>query len=438
MRTNKMGEHKMENKPVCIPLAAGVIALLLASSAFAGEGFGTFRKRTASLERTTPPVVRIDGTKIAVTAKAQTADRSGLADSLASLLESKLLNADPRLSSASNNPDTLIEATIVDSQGSEHSENRVENRIVENGVDGKGRKQYRNAQFNVSYKVIKYHLGVAYKVQDVRSHKNLYANTLSLNLGGDYREGVGAPEISTLQSQGIETIAHDIAQRLTPSTEQIGVLLPRGSLDDIANLAEAKLWNKYLEALESMPQKAKAEDESYRQYALGLSHEALGYSAENPETALKYLQQASIHYNNALAANPKEKYFSLPYDRLNFSFLPGVKTTTETFAAPPERVRTALIRYQRTKEFQTDSGPGAAGGSKSLSSTNTAVAVDNASVIDMVKAGLGDEVILTSLTSAERTDFDVSPHGLIELSQAKVSKKVIQQIQVLSKRQKKR
>jgi hypothetical protein len=431
----------METKPIRIPLAAGVAVLLLASSAFAGEGFGTFKKRTTTLERTIPPVVRIDGTKIAVTAKAQGADRSGLADSLASLLESKLLNADPRFSSASGNPDTLVEVTIVENQGSEGSEHRTENRIVENGVDGKGRKQYRNTQVSVTYKIVKYHLGVAYKVQDVRTHASLYANTLSLNLGGDYREGVGAPEISALQSQGAETMAHSIAVRLTPSTEQVGVLLPRGSLDDIANLGEAKLWNKYLEALESMSPKAKPEDESYRQYALGLSYEALGYSAENPETALKYLQQASIHYNNALAANPKEKYFSLPYSKLNFNFslIPGGKmATTETFAAPPERVRTALIRYQRTKELQTDPGPVAAGGSKSLSaSSSMAAAVDNAAVIDMVRAGLEDEVILTSLTSAERTDFDVSPHGLIDLSQAKVSKRIIQQIQTLAKKQKK-
>jgi hypothetical protein len=430
----------MKISPICISLSAGVFTLLLTSSAFAGEGFGTFKKRTTTLERTTPPAVRIDGTKIAVKVKAQAADKSGMADSLASLLESKLLNADPRLSSAPSNPDTLIEATIVENQGSEHSENRVENRVVENGVDGKGRKQYKNAQFNVSYKIVKYHLGVAYKVQDVKAHKSLYANTLSLDLGGDYREGVGAPEISTLQSQGTESIAHSIALRLTPSTEQIGVLLPRGSLDDIANLAEAKLWNKYLEALEAMPQKAKPEDESYRQYALGLSHEALGYSAEDPETALKYLQQASIHYNNALAANPKEKYFSLPYDKLSFnlSLLSGGKpTTTETFAAPPERVRTALIKYQRTKELQSDPNSAAAG-SKSLSAnTDKAEAIDNAAVLDMVKAGLADDLILTSLTSAERTNFDVSPHGLIELSQGKVSKKVIQQIQALAKKQRK-
>lgn len=429
----------MQTRLIRRPLALCGIALFLAAPSFAGEGFGTFKKRMAALERITPPAVRIDGTKIAVKTKAQGGDKSGLADSLASLLESKILNADPRLSAAPNSPDTLIEVNIVDNQGSDKTENRTENQIVDNGKDAKGKRQYKTVQASVSYRVVKYHLGVAYKVQDARSHKSLYANTLSLNLGGEFREGTDAPEISALQGQGAETMAHDIAVRLTPSIEQVGVLLPRGSLDDIANLAEAKLWNKYLEALESMPAKAKGEDESYRQYAMGLAYEALGYSAEDPGTALKYLQQASIHYNSALEANPKEKYFSLPYDRTNFNlpFLSGgdKMMTKQTFAAPPERVRAALVKYQRTKELQAEQPTQiAANGSKSLAGAD---ALDNAAVIDMVKADLGDDVILTALGSAERTSFDVSPHGLIELSQAKVSKKVIQRMQTLAAKKKK-
>jgi hypothetical protein len=423
------------------PIAIGGIVLLLAFPAFAGEGFGIFKTRAAWLERTTPPLVRIDGTRIAVKAKAQSAEKSALADQLASLLESKLLSADPRLSSASGTPDTLVEVTVVHSEGSQRPETKTERRIVDNGVDSKGKKQYKMEEFRVSYTAVKYRLEVAYKVQDVRTHKNLNADTISENLGGEYREGEGAPEISSLQNQASDTIAVNIAQRLTPSIERVGVLLPRGSLDDIANLAEAKLWNKYLEALEAMPQRPKAEDEAYRQYALGLSYEALGYSAEDPDTALKYLQQASLHYNNALESNPKEKYFSLPYDRKEFSipFLSGSKSpiTSQTFIPPPERVRTALIKYQRAKEFQAGAPGTAAGGSKALSSAKeSAPAIDNAAVIEMAKAGLGDDVILTSLTSAERTDFDVSPHGLIELSAGKVSKRMIQQIQALAKKQK--
>ncbi len=82
-------------------LALGGIALSLAAPAFAGEGFGTFKKRMAMLERITPPAVRIDGTKIAVKAKDKAGDKTAW-PKLASLLESKILNGDPRLSPAAS------------------------------------------------------------------------------------------------------------------------------------------------------------------------------------------------------------------------------------------------------------------------------------------------------------------------------------------------
>ena len=128
----------------------------------------------------------------------------------------------------------------------------------------------------------------------------------------------------------------------------------------------------------------------------------------------------------------------MPYDRTNFNlpFLTvGEKLVTkQSFAAPPERVKAALLKYQRTKEQQADPPTQvAAKGAKSLQ----VAALDNAAVIDMAKAELGDDVILTAIAGAERTSFDVTPHGLIELSQAKVSKKVIQKIQTVATRQKK-
>ena len=56
------------------------------------------------------------------------------------------------------------------------------------------------------------------------------------------------PSSQALKGEGTEKAAHDIAVRLTPSMEQVGVLLPRGSLDDIANFAKARVskqsvWN---------------------------------------------------------------------------------------------------------------------------------------------------------------------------------------------------
>ena len=50
----------------------------------------------------------------------------------------------------------------------------------------------------------------------------------------------------------------------------------------------------------------------------------------------------------------------------------------------------------------------------------------------MLHAGLEEDVIITSIKSAAATAFDVTPKGLIELSQAKASKHLIQTIQAVA------
>ena len=56
----------------------------------------------------------------------------------------------------------------------------------------------------------------------------------------------------------------------------------------------------------------------------------------------------------------------------------------------------------------------------------------NASVIDMLRAGLSEDVIFTSIDSAPKKAFDVTPRGLIQLAEGKASKKLIQHIQAVA------
>jgi hypothetical protein len=56
----------------------------------------------------------------------------------------------------------------------------------------------------------------------------------------------------------------------------------------------------------------------------------------------------------------------------------------------------------------------------------------NASIIEMLRAGLPEDVILTSINSAKDNSFDVSPKGLIQLAEAKASKKLIQRVQAIA------
>jgi hypothetical protein len=53
----------------------------------------------------------------------------------------------------------------------------------------------------------------------------------------------------------------------------------------------------------------------------------------------------------------------------------------------------------------------------------------NTDVITMVAGSVGDEIILKAMDNAASTSFDTSPRGLVDLKVAKVSDKIIQQIQ---------
>ncbi|HEX2642195.1 MAG TPA: hypothetical protein VHU81_04330, partial [Thermoanaerobaculia bacterium] len=186
-------------------------------------------------------------------------------------------------------------------------------------------------------------------------------------------------------------------------------------------------------------------EEAYRQYALGVSYEALGYGADSTETTLRYLEQAAQHYNSALSMNPKEDFFSKPYGgsvfgsvgKTSLNVLRGmsgqapIDASRRQAAAPLDRVQTAMKKYQTLiSQNEARSSKSAEAGAKSLSGSNGAPkGMTNGDVIAMIKAGVPEEVVLSSIDSAEECSFDTSPAGLIELTKAKVGKGILKHLQ---------
>lgn len=403
----------------------------------AADGFGSiFNKDFAVINRVHPPKVFLSGTRIAIRATASSAEDKAVVERLKALLESEVLGADPRLTSATDSPQTIIEVTVVQNDYSEKWETRTVIKSRQTGKDDKGKAIYQSYEDQVKYKIVGHNFGAAHKVYDARTKANLDADTFTLKYSKDFQEGQGAPDKSSLEGTAIQSAVEFVRARLTPSKEQVGTLLPRGSLKGFANLATAGLWPQYLEALQMLPARPKLEDESYRLYGIGLAHEALGYASETSDETLRYLQQAAVYYNQALAANPGEKYFSLPYERKAFNAAnllnPGSGLVrSDSYPAPLQRVRASLVDYQRLKEFESAPETGAktllASGEAPASEAEEAI--DNGDIIEMVQAGLAEEIILTAINTAAEHRFDVTPKGLIELSKAKVSKKIIHQVQ---------
>jgi tetratricopeptide (TPR) repeat protein len=416
----------------CALAAQTALVLLLAAlPASAKEGFGFFTKTAASVMRTTPAPVPLLGTRISVQATSTEAANSGLAQRIQTQLEAALLARDSRLATDTAAPETLITVTVLQNAHSEKWERRKETETREAGKDAKGKTVYQNYEVEVNYKVVTHAFEASYKVTDRAKRSSLDAGPIHAPFENAFREGKDAPEAFNLENAAIEKAANQIANRLTPTREKIGVLLPKGSLEDLAPLAEAGQWNKYLEALEKRSPASNPIDESYHQYALGTAYEALGYAADEPATTLKYLEQADSFYNKALEANPKEKFFSQAYDSL-FS--------SKKAMAPLGRVQSALVSYRRIKDFKdTDevrlAAKDAGGkGEKSLAGgaaggAGGAERLDNAAVIRMVQAGLAQDIVLTAIVGATENAFDISSKGLIELSEAKVDRQIILRIQ---------
>jgi hypothetical protein len=408
--------------------ALAVLALFLrALPASAKEGFGFFTKTAASVLRTTPAPVPLLGTKIAVKASSADPANSGLAERLQTQLESTLLARDSRLVVEAATPETLVTVAVLQNAHSEKWENRKEIASREVGKDAKGKPVFQSYEVEVRYQVVTHTFEASYKVTDRAKGVSLDAGTVRFPFENSFREGANAPVAFNLESGGIERVVQQVASRLTPTREKMGVLLPKGSLEDLAPLAVAGQWNKYLEALEKKSPGANPIDESYRQYALGTAYEALGYGADDPAVTLKYLGKADEYYNKALETNPKEKFFSQASDAL-FS--------SKKAEAPLDRVHAALVNYRRIKDFKdTDEARVAAkdaggSGAKSLGSDGGGgERMDNAAVIRMIQAGVSQDIILAAIDGAPGNSFDISPKGLIELSEAKVDRKIILHLQ---------
>lgn len=407
------------------------VTLSAVSPAGAKEGFGRFTKKTTPLTRVTPPVVFLMGARFDVKATSTNPEHDALAQRIRSQLESELISRDSRLAVDREHPEVVIEFAILQNDLGEHWEDRLMLQSYQDGTNEKGKPIYRTREVNVKYKIVAYSFAASFKVLDAVRGGSLNADTISHKYQDSFAEGKGAPESFNLEGAAINTLVVGIARRITPSREVINVLLPKGSLEDLGNLADAGQWSRYLEALERMQPFATAVDESYRQYALGVAYEAMGYGADTAEMTLKYLEEASLYYGKAIAANPGEKYFIKSYDSL-FS--------AKTAPPPLERVQGSIVSYRRFDDFQRNYDAQlkakSAEGSKDIGAPGDSQIdpqrMDNAAVIRMVRAGLEKDIILKAISDAPKHSFDTSPQGLIQLAEAKVDKAIILRIQEVS------
>jgi hypothetical protein len=300
-------------------LAAGFV--VFGPAVVLGQGFGKIKK-PVMLDRKLPAAVKLQGNTFIVKATAEAAVNSCnalAADKLQSTVEADLIHNNNQLILNPAAPDTSISIRVLSCYAVARPQYAMQF----------GKNPNRPQQPS-GYKVTA-DLSVTY---EARGRDGGFVDAEPLDVKYNHEFDNAAAAISGLLGRGEEEphtpeevvqvltnrMAQRIAARLVNTDERVEVLLGKGGpLDDANRYAEAGQWTRFVEALETMPPLTNAADDSYRLYNIGVGDEALGYKAETPTSATKYFEKAVIQYRKAGEANPHEKYFIQPVNRIEIA-----------------------------------------------------------------------------------------------------------------------
>src|ERR1039457_7221633 len=317
-------------------LVAGCVAICPA--VVLGQGFGA-AKQSVTLERKLPAAVKLPGNSFSVKATAEAAAAANncktlAADKLQSIVETDLIRYNNQLTPNPGAPDTVISIRVLNCSAVSTPEYGMQ--FGKNAGRSQQPTGYKvAADLSVTYEARGRDGGfVDAEPLDVKyNHESNSAKAAITGLMGKADQEPHTPE--ELVQVLADRMAERIAARLVNTNEKVEVLLGKGGpLDDANRYAVAGQWSRYVEALETMAPFAKPADDSYRLYNIGVRDEALGYKAETPTAAAKYFEQAVIQYRKAGEANPHEKYFIQPVNRIEVA-LEHYKKLAQPAPPPP-------------------------------------------------------------------------------------------------------
>ncbi len=421
-----------------------MIAAALAAAAMAlpvqAQSFGMAKTKVV-LQRKLPALVKLPGKTIRVRVTSAHQNTDVVSSDLQSQLTTELLKNDPTLQEEENNPAVTISCQITSYA---HPQPIVTQRNVPTtSMTGKTTTQAQN------FTRITGSLSVAFQVK-TSSGRVVASDNVSVNYdqefnaaGDNTSHGVlgamgsefhrlkgssgtdaqsnGPPTEPELRATLLTMAVHQMAAQIVNTNESIEVFLAKkgGAIDQGDKQAEAGLWQRALETFETAKPLPKLEDDAYRLYDIGVADEALGYQAEDPKAAMKYLDDAAINYGKAVDDKPSEKYFLEPQKRIETAIAHYRKLEEEQNAPPPAPVVAAATPAKRasTKSVST--------ARPSTHGTVGTHALTDGQVIAMVKNGIDDDTIATTVRNAKAVNFDLSSAGQKQLAAGGVSPTVV-------------
>ena len=268
-------------------------------------------KKKIILKRKLPPAITFTGTTFTVKVTSRDARWADLAGKMKDLLETELLKNNDKLKSESSSQELVINCVVTNFATPDPQPFTRNEVIMQKG---------KQLEQPVQYKKITGNLEVSYQARDPKSGRALDADNVTANYSEDFEAGTnqkadksvgskvadpfkrlagkktedsnGPPTPTELRENLLHKVIHEISSRITPSTEQIEVLLAQGKFDKENKEAEHGLWSRYLEEMERMTPLPNPKDDAYRLYNIGVAYEALAYQTEDRKAAKGFLQDA--------------------------------------------------------------------------------------------------------------------------------------------------
>jgi tetratricopeptide (TPR) repeat protein len=396
------------------------------------QGFGLISgKQKVTLLRKLPALVPLSGQTFTVKV-ATRSDQSDLARDLQSMLETEITKGDSSLTVDDSYPSDVITCRIIDfahpaptvstrpsvavtkSAPKQQSYLRVTGSLTIS-FQARGAGGRAVASENVIAKYDREFDSSGNSVSE--GVKGTFSSAWKRVTGGAGSEDLNPPTDAELQNKLLLDAVHQIAEQVVNTRETVEVYLAKqkGAIDEGDKLAASGLWERALETFETATPSPKPADDAYRLYDTGVAYEALAYQAEDPKSAMKYLDQAAIDYGKAIDDRPEEKYFIDPQKRIED-------------AIAHYRLIDERNRRQAVVEPAPASAPAPAkapAAPKPRSSSTASRALTNSQIIAMVKAGVADETVAETIQSAKLVHFDLTAAGRQSLSSGGVSAQVL-------------
>ncbi|HEX3662103.1 MAG TPA: hypothetical protein VHU89_11760 [Acidobacteriaceae bacterium] len=421
-----------------------VLAVVGVAAPLQGQNFG-MAKTKVTLQRKLPALMHLPGDTIRVRVIGRGAQLD-LARDLQALLETELLQDDPQLREEEHDPAVTVTCQITNFAHPQPTVTQRPNLLATKG-------QPKNQTFTR----VTGTLSVSFQAK-TRSGATIGSDNVSVNYdqefdsaGNNASHGImgsmqsswhrikgGAsdsqddqpPTDAELRSRLLTLAVQRMAEQIVNTSESIDVYLAKnkGALDEGDKEAESGLWERALETFETATPLTKKDDDAYRLYNIGVADEALGYQAQDPKAAMKFLDQAAIEYGRAIDGRPGEKYFLIPQKRIETAIthyhkldeMRNASPTVADNAAPVPKAKLAAARSAHRASA-------ASVRRRSLSGTtgSTERALTNAQIVAMVKAGVADDIVAESVRNAKVVDFDLSLAARRRLTESGVSPAVL-------------